>query len=463
MVDLSHRFAHTQFSPYWQETVPTGPATPHLAGEIRCDLAIIGAGFTGLWAALKARERHPDAHIVVLEARQLAEAASGRNGGFCAPSISHGIMNAVDRWPDEAETLVRLGRANLDELAADLRAHDIDAEFERSGKVNIARTAWEADGLKHMQEGYARFGIETRPLIQPALGHYINSPLYPTGLFEPNYAFVNPAKLVHGLAKACRAGNIPIYEQTNITSIKPDGQHLRLTCATGTITADRAILATNADLPLLRRLRSTIIPIYDYTIMTEPLTDEQLAMIGWQGRHGVADCGNQFHYSRKTRDNRILWGGYDAIYHYGGKRDGALLNRNESYARLEKNFLATFPSLANIRFSHAWGGIIDTSARLTFFTGTAMGGRLAYALGFTGQGVSATRFAALSMLDLLDGLETERTRLAMTRSWPVPFPPEPLRNLAINWAQRDLAREDQTGHRSCMLRLMDRLGIGFGS
>ncbi|UYV37892.1 hypothetical protein N4R57_01915 [Rhodobacteraceae bacterium D3-12] len=109
------------------------------------------------------------------------------------------------------------------------------------------------------------------------------------------------------------------------------------------------------------------------------------------------------------------------------------------------------------------GGIIDTSARLTFFTGVAYGGRLAYALGFTGQGVTATRFAALSMLDQLDGLSTPRTALRMTRSMPVPFPPEPIRSLAIRWAQADLAREDRTGKRSLMLRLMDKMGIGFGS
>lgn len=463
MTGLSHRFAETTFAPFWPETVTGRTDLPRQSGSITCDLAIIGAGFTGLWAALKARERHPEARIVVLEARQLACAASGRSGGFAAPSISHGVGNALDRWPAEAEKLVRLGRANLDEFEADIERYGMDAEFERSGKVNIARTSWEVEGLRAMQAGYAKFGIRTDILKGPELAARCCSPHHPAGLWEENYAYVNPAKLVHALARACLSGGVVIHEDSRVMGIRKDRAGLRLTLAEGEVHARQAILATNADLPLLRRLRSTVIPIFDYSIMTEPLTAEQLAAIGWRDRHGLADMGNQFHYSRKTADNRILWGGYDAIYHPGGKRDAALLRRDETYARLEKTFLETFPALEDLRFSHAWGGIIDTSARLTFFTGTACGGRLAYALGFTGQGVTATRFAALSMLDQLDGLQTERSTLRMSRSLPVPFPPEPLRSLAIRWAQADLAREDRTGHRSLMLRLLDKLGIGFGS
>jgi glycine/D-amino acid oxidase-like deaminating enzyme len=222
-------------------------------------------------------------------------------------------------------------------------------------------------------------------------------------------------------------------------------------------------MATNAAVPLLRRFRMSIVPIFDYALVTEPLTEKQLAAIGWQGSYGIADSGNQFHYSRKTADNRILWGGYDAIYHYGSGRDDAYLQRPETFARLEATFADTFPALSEVSFSHAWGGIIDTSARTTFFAGVTWKRSLAYALGFTGQGVSASRFAALAMLDMLEGQRNERTNLRMLRSWAVPFPPEPLRAAAIGWAQRDLAREDRTGRRSILLRTLDRFGIGFDS
>lgn len=463
MTQLSYRFDQTIFAPYWPGTIAAPPTNVPQNGEMHCDIGIVGAGFTGLWAALKARERYPFARIVVLEGRKLAQAASGRTGGFAAPSISHGVMNAATRWPDEADKLIRLGRENLDQMEEDIATYRIDAEFERTGKLNIARTPWEVEGLSAMADGYKKYGIECTLLGHEELGERLTTPLYAAGLFEPNYAYVNPAKLISGLAKCCLERDIQIFENTRVSTLKQSADRVRLSTEFGQVLAGKVILATNADLPLLRRLRSRIVPIFDYTIMTEPLSHEHLAAIGWQGRYGVADSGNQFHYARRTADNRLLWGGYDAVYYSGSKRDDALLNRNGSYARLEQNLLSTFPQLASVKFSHAWGGIIDTSARLTHFVGTAMGGRVAYAAGFTGQGVTATRFAALSMLDLLDGVQTERTTLRMTRSWPVPFPPEPLRNLAIRWAQADLAKEDRSGKRSFLLRAMDRIGIGFGS
>ncbi|HEY9037993.1 MAG TPA: FAD-dependent oxidoreductase [Roseovarius sp.] len=457
------RFADATPAPYWRETVSNPFRAAALGGDASCDLAIIGGGFAGLWPAVKAAELFPDARIVLLEGGKLGDAASGRNGGFCAPSISHGVSNAVNRWPGEAETLIRLGRENLDEFERDLEHYDIDCEFERSGKLNVAVTQWQVDGLHAMQAAYARFGIETEFLEGAALDERFKTPKYRAGLFEPNYALVNPARLVDGLAKTAVARGVDIFEDTLVTGLKKMTDGVRLTTAGGMVDARQVILATNAAVPLLKRLRAAIIPIWDYTLMSEPLSADQLAAIGWQGRYGIADSGNQFHYFRKTADNRILWGGYDAIYHFGSRRDPHLHDRAESYERLERNFREAFPALGDIGFSHRWGGIIDTSARLTAFAGTAMQGRVAYAMGFTGQGVTATRFAALTMLDLLQGKTTERTQLKLLSSPAVPFPPEPLRSWAVKWAQADLAREDRDGRRSLLLRAMDKLRIGFGS
>lgn len=457
------RFADATPAPYWRETVSNPLSAAPLSGDVTCDLVIVGGGFTGLWSALKAAERFGEARIVVLEGGKLGNAASGRNGGFCAPSISHGVSNAVNRWPDEADTLVRLGRENLDAFEADLMRYDIDGGFERNGKLNVAATPWQADGLRAMQAAYARFGIETEFIEGAALDERFKTPRYHAGLFESNYALVNPAKLVDGLAKAAMARGVNVCEDSLVTEMKSVAGGIRLTTSGGTVIAKQVILATNAAVPLLKRLRPAIIPIWDYTLLSEPLTEDQLAAIGWHGRYGIADSGNQFHYFRKTADNRILWGGYDAIYHFGSRRDPHLHDRAESYEKLEGNFRAAFPALGDIGFSHRWGGIIDTSARLTAFVGTAMQNRVAYAMGFTGQGVSATRFAALTMLDLLQGKITERTQLKLLSSPAVPFPPEPIRSLAIRWAQADLAREDRDGRRSLLLRTLNKLGIGFGS
>lgn len=449
--------------PFWSTTVQAGTECPPLVVDISCDLAIIGGGFTGLWSALKARERHPDAKIVVLEAKLCGQDASGRNGGFCAPSISHGVSNALTRWPRDAETLIRLGRENLDTLAQDLKTYEIDGSFERTGKLNVAATPWQVDELRAMARNYDRFQIPYNLLEGERLREKLDSPVYSAGLFEPNYALVNPRKLVSGLRQYCLDSGIAIYEDTPVTALRNTLQVITLKTPNATVLAQKSIMATNAAQPLLKRLRTAIIPIYDYSLVTEPLSEAQLVSIGWTSRYGISDTGNQFHYFRKTADNRILWAGFDAIYHYGSNRDTALLQRPESFELLAQQFAQNFPSLADVKFEYKWGGIIDTSARTTFFSGTAYKGRLAYAMGFTGQGVSASRFAALTMLDLLDGVQTERTTLAMIRRWPVPFPPEPFRAIAVRMAQKRLAHEDKTGYRPLLLRTLDAFGIGFDS
>ena len=433
------------------------------SADITCDLAIIGGGFTGLWSALKARERYPDARIVLLESNECGTAASGQNGGFCAPSISHGVSNALTRWPQEAATLIRLGRENLQELTQDLHTYEIDAEFKLAGKLSVAATPWQIRGLRSLAKNYDQFGINNTLIEGDALKEKLDSPIYSTGLFEPNYGLVNPLKLVAGLRASCLSSGITIHENTSVTSFRSTPEAVVLITPGAAVSAQKVIMATNAAQPLLKRLRLAIIPIFDYSLVTEPLSDEQLAGIGWAGSHGITDCGNQFHYTRKTADNRILWAGFDAIYHRGSNRDPALLQRPETFTRLAQQFAQGFPTLAKLRFDFKWGGIIDTSARTTFFTGTACKGRLAYAMGFTGQGVSASRFAALTMLDLLDGLQTERTNLNMHRTRPALFPPEPVRSVAIRMIQKRLAHEDRTGHRARLLRTLDAFGVGFDS
>jgi glycine/D-amino acid oxidase-like deaminating enzyme len=206
-----------------------------------------------------------------------------------------------------------------------------------------------------------------------------------------------------------------------------------------------------------------VVPVYDYVLATEPLAESRLAQLGWDPGIGVADSGNRFHYYRLTPDRRILWGGYDAIYHFGRSIAPDHDDRAETFRTLARNFAETFPQLDGIRFTHRWSGVIDTCTRFCAFYGTAYAGRAAYAAGFTGLGVGASRFAADVVLDLLDGRETERTRLAMVREKPVPFPPEPFAWAGIKVTTSSLARHDRTGRRNLWLRGLDRLGLGFDS
>jgi glycine/D-amino acid oxidase-like deaminating enzyme len=198
--------------------------------------------------------------------------------------------------------------------------------------------------------------------------------------------------------------------------------------------------------------------------MTEPLSREQLGAIGWRNRQGLADLANQFHYYRRTADDRILFGGYDAVYHYGGRVRDRYETRPQSHEKLASHFFATFPQLEGLRFSHRWAGAIDTSTRFCAFYGTARAGRVAYAAGFTGLGVAATRFAADVMLDLLAGERTERTELRMVRERPLPFPPEPAAAIGINLTRWSLDRADhREGRRNLLLKALDAVGLGFDS
>jgi glycine/D-amino acid oxidase-like deaminating enzyme len=204
--------------------------------------------------------------------------------------------------------------------------------------------------------------------------------------------------------------------------------------------------------------------VYDYVLVTEPLTPQQQAAIGWGGRQGVADLANQFHYYRPTADGRILFGGYDAIYHRGGHVRAAYEERSATFTALAGHFFTTFPQLEGLRFTHRWAGAIDSCSRFCAFYGTARRGRVAYATGFTGLGVGASRFAADVMLDLLGGRATARTELEMVRSKPIPFPPEPFAGIGVNLVRWSMDRADHhQGRRNLLLKTLDRLGMGFNS
>ena len=246
----------------------------------------------------------------------------------------------------------------------------------------------------------------------------VNSPTYLAGLWDKEgSAGVQPARLAWGLADACERIGVRIAERTPATGLASDEDGVTVRTRRGVLRARRVALGTNAFPPLVRRLRPYIVPVYDYVLVTEPLSPAQLAAVGWQNRQGVGDAGNQFHYYRLTSDNRILWGGYDAIYHFGGDVRRAYDQRPATFAKLAGHFFTTFPQLEGIGFSHRWGGAIDTCSRFCAFFGTAHRGRVAYALGCTGLGVAATRFGARVMLDLLSG---ERAQRRLLRGQPDP-------------------------------------------
>jgi glycine/D-amino acid oxidase-like deaminating enzyme len=429
------------------------------------DLAVVGGGFSGLWTALIAKERDPSLDVAVLEAQTAAWAASGRNGGFCSASLTHGLANGLARFPDEIAELERLGRANLDEIEAAVTRYRIDCDFERTGELDVATAPWQLADLISQREDAGRFGTPPRLLDADQVRAEVDSPTYLGGVWDPDgCAMLDPARLAWGLRAACLEVGVRIYENTPVRHISSSGDGLVLQSPHGTMTAHRVALATGAHSRLLRRLRHYLVPVYDYALMTEPLSPAQLASVGWRHRQGVGDSANQFHYYRLTSDNRILWGGYDAVYFAGGRISPAHDQRPATFELLAKHFFDTFPQLAGLRFTHRWGGVIDTCSRFCVFFGTAHRGRLAYAVGYTGLGVGASRWGAEVMLDLLGGTPTALTGLRMVRTKPLPFPPEPMRTAAIQLTRSSIARADRhEGRRDLWLRTLDRLGLGFDS
>ncbi len=443
---------------FWIEDAP-GERSRRLEGPMDADLAIVGGGYTGLWTAIRAKERDPERSVVIVEASTVGWAASGRNGGFVEASLTHGDANGERRWPEEMRQLDRIGHANLDAIEDTVATYDMDVDFERTGTLSVALEPHELEWIEGPTTPHDVY------LDQEEVRREVDSPTYLAGRWDKrSTALVHPGRLAAELARVARELGVVIFERSHVRLIDDDGDAVMVRTDYGYVRARHVALATNVFPSLLKRNRLMTVPVYDYVLMTEPLTHQQFAEVGWKNRQGMADMANQFHYYRLSADDRILFGGYDAIYHAGGKVRPAYEERPETFRKLASHFFTTFPQLEGMRFSHRWAGAIDTSTRFCAFFGTARNGRVAYAAGYTGLGVAAARFAADVMLDKLWALTTEFTELRMVRERPLPFPPEPAASIGINLTRRALDRADhQEGKRNILLKTLDAVGMGFDS
>ncbi len=351
-------------SPYWYDDANEPDSNPTLVRTESCDLCIVGGGYTGLWTAVIAKERDPNRDIVLIEAREVGSAASGRNGGFMESSLTHGVANGRSRFADELPLLEELGLHNLDEIEAAIHRYGIDCDYERTGVIDVSTTAHPPSYLEELRDEYQQLralGQKVEWLDGAAMRAQVDSPTYTGGLWRKDRAaLVDPARLVWGLKAVAASLGVRIYEDSKATGMEKDGVGVLVDTPLGRVRAAKVALATNAFKPLLSRLGHYIVPVYDYCLVTEPLPAARLASLGWASRQGLSDIPNQFHYYRLTADNRILWGGYDTIYFWRGKVNSELESRPESWAKLSRHFFETFPQLEGLKFTHVWGGVIDT-------------------------------------------------------------------------------------------------------
>jgi glycine/D-amino acid oxidase-like deaminating enzyme len=443
------------------------PTHPALQGAASADVVVIGAGFTGLWTALALTDTDPSLDVVVVEAETVAYGASGRNGGFCEASLTHGLANGIRHFPDELARLETEGIDNLAGLIAFVAEHEIDCDLEQTGTLSLADQPYQAEEFRAWVDEAAGHGEALEFLDRAAVQAEIHSPIWQAGLYRApgRDVLLDPAALCRGLARVAGERGVRIFEASRVERLDRVAGGVVASVAGGaSIRADQVVVATSAYSGWLGRLRSTFVPVYDYALVSEPLTPDERTAIGWARRQGLSDSNNQFHYFRLTADDRILWGGYDAIHYYGSRVDPALDQRPATFAKLEAQFQRAFPQLESMRFPYRWGGAIDTTTRFTVTFGQTLGGRVTYALGYTGLGVGASRWAGGVVRDFILRPEEDRLRLRIVASPPIPFPPEPIRSVAVNIVRHELDRADRdAGRRSILLRTLDALGIGFDS
>ena len=411
---------------------------PSLPGDVDADVAIVGAGYTGLWTAYELARSDPSLRVVVCEAENVGFGASGRNGGWCSAFFA-----GAHHDREKGAAMQRAMFATLDEIERAIDKEDIACDWARGGCVKVATLPVHVERIKreiahHRAEGFGDDDWrwlepdEARERIncQPNLGAY----------YTPHCAAIHPAKLVHGLAAAVERAGVTIYEHSGATSLEPHRVHTRR----GTVRAEYVVRATEAFTPALPGYERALVPVYSLMIATEPLPDEFWADAGLAARETFADARHMVIYGQRTADGRFAFGGRGAPYHFGSRVRGAFDENGKVHAQVEQTLRSLFPKLGDAQITHRWGGAVAIPRDWYPSVGLDRATGMAWAGGYVGDGVATTNLAGRTLADLVLGRDTDLTHLPWVNHQSPRWEPEPLRWLGINGTGALIASIDKS-------------------
>ena len=427
----------------WHATVPGSLAVrPALPGDRDADVAIVGAGYTGLWTAYYLAALDPSLRIVVLERDIAGFGASGRNGGWCSalyPSSSAKVARRSGR--DAVLALQRELKATVDEVGRAAAAEGFDAGYAKGGTITLARTKPQLERAKEdlaVARAWGETEDDQRFLEPSEVDTWMRASSVLGATYTPHCAAIHPARLVRGLADAVERRGVTIHEGTTVAAIEPG----RAVTDRGTLRADIVVRATEGYTPTIAGFHRSVIPLYSLMIATEPLSDAQWAEIGLEARPTFGDERHLIIYGQRTMDGRIAFGGRGAPYHFGSRVSPSFDHDEGVFAAIRRSLVGLFPSLARVRIDYQWGGPLAMPRDLLPSVGFDRERGVGWAGGYVGDGVAMTNLFGRTMADLILRRDTDLVRLPFVGHSSPSWEPEPLRWLGVNAGLRFLAVAD---------------------
>ena len=428
----------------WLDTFE-GDLTPQnpIRRDTSADVAIIGGGFTGLWTAWYLTELDPELRVVVLEKDICGFGASGRNGGWCVGELVAGV-DTFAKWSshDEAMRLARAVFDTVDEVGRVTRAQGIDCGYQKGGTVYLARNAPQEKRQRALIDAERAHGFteeEIGLLTADEARARVNATDVRSGVHFAATAAIDPARLVRGLADACRSRGVEIHESSPVIAVEPG----RVVTSRSTVRAPVVVRGLEGYTRNLPGHRRSMVPLYSLMVATEPLDDAVFDEIGLEGRPTFADDRYAVIYGQRTEDNRIAFGGRGVPYVFGSRITPKVERHEPTHALVERTLVELFPALADARITHRWGGVLGAPRNFTPSVNFDPATGMANAGGYVGEGVAPSNLAGRTLADLIMGADTERTSLPWVNHPSRKWDPEPLRFLGVWGTRRVMFAADQ--------------------